>query len=134
MSKAMIFKQKTQPITISNRLLQGTTVTGTIQSEGDFRIDGTIEGNIKIKGKLVIGPEGLVKGTVECASAKIEGNLTGDIMADDIVQLLAQSIVKGNIYTSRIIMEEGAIFNGQCIMKSNVSKKQVTKQEESLSV
>lgn len=125
----MIFKQKTQPITISNRLLQGTIVTGTIQSEGDFRIDGIIEGNIKIKGKLVIGPEGKVKGNVECASAKIEGNLIGDLMAEELVHFLAKANVEGTVYTSRLIMEDGAVFNGQCTMNTNISKKLIIEQE-----
>lgn len=112
----MIFKKKSKPIAISNRILNGTNVKGNIESEGDLRIDGEISGDIKIKGKLVIGLEGKIIGNIDCKSAKIEGKHSGDLVAHDTVHLLAQSIVEGTIMTARLIIDEGALFNGTCKM------------------
>ncbi|GCD77693.1 hypothetical protein JCM31826_11750 [Thermaurantimonas aggregans] len=111
-----MFKKESQPITISNRILQGTVVRGNIESEGDLRIDGEILGDITIKGKMVIGADGKIVGNIKCASAKIEGKLIGDIEADDAVHLLSQCFVEGNIHTRRLIVEEGGVFNGSCFM------------------
>ncbi|MFN3951454.1 MAG: polymer-forming cytoskeletal protein [Thermaurantimonas sp.] len=112
----MIFKKKSKPIAISNRILQGTIVNGTIESEGDLRIDGEIQGEITIKGKLVIGVEGKIVGNVKCTSSKIEGKLIGDITAAEAVHMITQSYVEGNVITNRLIVDEGSVFNGRCRM------------------
>ena len=60
-------KEKTQKLTKMeiNVVAKNTSVVGNIFSEGDFRIDGTLEGNIKTKGRVIIGIDGLVKGKIE---------------------------------------------------------------------
>lgn len=112
----MIFKKKSKPIAISNRVLQGTIVNGNIESEGDLRIDGEIYGEITIKGKLVIGADGKIVGNVKCTSSKIEGKLIGDITATEVVHIITQSYVEGNVFTTRLIVDEGSVFNGLCKM------------------
>ena len=49
--------------TSQNIISQGTKIVGDFNSQGDFRIDGTVEGNIKTTGKVVVGKEGFIKGT-----------------------------------------------------------------------
>ena len=60
-----------------SRIASSTKVKGDIVSEGDFRIDGTLDGSIKTKGKVVVGKDGSVKGAVSCSNADVEGKLTG---------------------------------------------------------
>lgn len=127
-----MFKKESQPVTISNRVLQGTTVRGTIESEGDLRIDGEIYGDITIKGKMVIGADGKIVGNIKCASAKIEGKLFGDIEAENSIHLLSQCVVEGNIYTHRLIVDEGGVFNGNCIMTNEKFRPQEKSQNVSV--
>ncbi len=61
-----------------SRLENTTSVKGDIISEGDFRIDGVLEGSIKTKGKVVIGKEGFVNGSINCLSADVEGKIKGE--------------------------------------------------------
>jgi cytoskeletal protein CcmA (bactofilin family) len=58
-----------------NRIEKSTKIKGNITSEADFRIDGTLEGSIVTSGKVVIGKDGYINGTVSCTYADIEGKL-----------------------------------------------------------
>ena len=126
----MIFKKKSKPVTISNRILQGTVVNGNIESEGDLRIDGEIHGEITMKGKLVIGTDGKIVGNVKCGSAKVEGRLIGDIIAVEAVHMISQSHVEGNVITARLIVDEGSVFNGSCKMSTEEKPKKESDPEK----
>ena len=63
-----------------NVIGKNTKITGEIVSEGDFRIDGTIEGNIVTNGRVIIGGSGFVNGKVECTSADVEGKFSGELL------------------------------------------------------
>lgn len=100
-----------------NMLGEGTLVKGELQTEGNLRIDGKFEGNLDIKGKLVIGKTGDVKGTVNCASAEIEGNLVIEKMkVEGLLSVKATAHISGIIEVGRLYIEQGAVFNGQCVM------------------
>ncbi len=101
---------------ISNRINHGTTVKGSLESDGDVRIEGVIKGTLRTKSKVAVGPTGLIEGDVHCKSADIEGRIVGDIEVSDVLTLKSTSIVEGNIYTSKIVIENGARFDGICNM------------------
>jgi cytoskeletal protein CcmA (bactofilin family) len=105
-----------------NIIAQGTKVVGTITTNSDIRIDGTIEGDVKCSGKMVIGEQGLVKGTVECQSAEIMGTLDGKINVKYTLALRATSRLKGEINTQTLMVEPNAIFNGSCTMGNDSEK------------
>ena len=107
---------------ISNRINHGTIVEGTIESDGDLRIEGTIRGTLRTKAKVAVGPTGLIEGDVHCKSADIEGRITGDIEVSEVLTLKATSIVEGNIYTAKIVIENGAHFDGICNMGTKETK------------
>ena len=52
--------------TLYNALTSGSKIIGTVITDSDMRIDGIVEGDVKCSGKLVIGEQGLVKGSIEC--------------------------------------------------------------------
>ena len=113
----MFLKSKqNNPTQISNRILQGTTIIGDISSEGDLRIDGIIEGNIDIKGKMVLGEKGVLRGTLTCSQAFISGKVIGNVQISEILNLAASAKIEGDIHTPKLITEEGATFNGKCNM------------------
>ncbi len=74
-----------------NLISQGTEITGDIKSAGDIRIDGTLNGNMVTKGKVVIGPTGRVKGEVECKNSEVSGLIDGKITVTQLLNLKASS-------------------------------------------
>lgn len=100
-----------------NLISQGTEITGDIKSAGDIRIDGILNGNMITKGKVVIGPTGRVKGEVECKNSEVSGLIDGKITVSQLLNLKAASKIIGTIITSKLSIEPGALFTGNCTMK-----------------
>ena len=103
--------------TTINLISQGTEITGDVKSNGDIRIDGILNGNMITKGKVVIGPTGRVKGEVECKNSEVSGVVDGKISITQLLNLKASSKIYGTIITSKLSIEPGAIFTGNCTMK-----------------
>jgi len=100
-----------------NTIEKDTTFVGNFVSESDFRIDGTFEGSIETKGKVVIGEKGSINGTIVCSSADIAGNFTGTIQVKDLLSVESTGSVEGDVTISKLIVESGAIFNAKSSMK-----------------
>lgn len=99
-----------------NFLGSGTSIVGEIKSNGDFRIDGNLEGSITSKGKIVIGQSGKVDGEIECQNADISGEIKAKVIVHELLTLKATAILTGDIFTSKLAIEPGAIFTGSCNM------------------
>lgn len=102
---------------VSNRLTSLSSqsiIKGDCSVEGDLRIDGTVEGNIRCTGKVVIGPEGKVNGNISCTHACLHGTVIGDAYVKEELTLKANSVMQGNIFTSKLEIESQARFNGTC--------------------
>ncbi len=104
-------------VTQQNTIAKGSTITGDIVSDGDFRIEGTIQGNVKTPGKVVIGKTGIVKGTLTSANADIEGKFSGKLSLSDTLSLKATAYVEGEVEVAKLAVEPGATFNATCVMK-----------------
>jgi cytoskeletal protein CcmA (bactofilin family) len=94
----------------------GTTLKGDIASNGDIRIDGSLQGNIQCQAKVVIGANGSVDGDISGQQADIMGKVTGTIKVKELLQLKGGSFVSGNLYAGKLQIEPSANFNGQCHM------------------
>jgi cytoskeletal protein CcmA (bactofilin family) len=105
--------------TTINLISNGTDITGDIKSNGDIRIDGTLKGNLTTKGKVVIGPTGKVSGEVICKNSEVSGIVEGKITVGQLLNLKASSKILGDIATSKLSVEPGAIFSGNCKMSEN---------------
>lgn len=101
---------------VRNILGQGTIIKGDIELQGDFRIDGNLQGNIKSQGRIVIGSTGVVEGNINCANADISGKVNGNINTAELTTLKASAEVQGDLVTARLAIEVGAVFNGRCVM------------------
>ena len=102
-----------------NMLGSGTTIKGDIQSNGDFRIDGTLIGSINSKGKIVIGQTGNVEGEINCRNADISGHVKAQIVVAELLTLKASAKISGEITTSKLSIEPGARFSGTCNMSES---------------
>lgn len=107
-----------------NRIVEGAVFEGSIQSSVDIRVDGLIKGNVKIQGKLVVGPSGTVEGEVVAAEASIAGKLKGSLEVKGLTTLAQTAQVQAELFTGQISIEAGAQFSGNCHMgpKEPVSK------------
>lgn len=101
-----------------SRIESTTKFKGDIVSDADFRIDGELEGTIKIKGKLIVGKSGKLNGTIDCSTADIEGSVKGSLKATNILSLKSSSKIEGEVFIGKLIVEAGATFNASCSMRS----------------
>lgn len=101
-----------------NTIGVGTSVKGDIISDGDFRIVGKLVGTIQSKGKVVIGKSGLVEGDIICKNADVSGEVKGSMKVEELLSLTATSKMEGEVHTSKIAIEAGAIFTGNCHMSN----------------
>lgn len=101
-----------------NRIVEGTTIHGEINSESNIRIDGFVKGTVSTHGRLVIGPTGIIEGEVFCQNADVEGLITGSLKVNDLLTLKSTAKINGDINTSKLAIEPGAEFTGACNMSS----------------
>lgn len=115
-SKQTIMETSTQQNVIS----QGTKIVGDIASQGPFRIDGTIEGNVKTSGKVVVGKSGFIKGTLQGENADFEGKFSGKLILSGTLTLKSTAHIEGEVHITKLAVEPGATFNATCSMKGTV--------------
>lgn len=104
---------------------------GTLTAKGSLRVDGRIDGSIVDAKIVTIGKTGKVKGDVSCEVCYVSGEVRGNITALDHVECFSGSRLDGDLRTPRIMLEEGAVFNGNCTM--DAAKKQAEQPQQKTS-
>ncbi len=99
---------------ISCVIAQGTKIEGKFHSTEHARVDGTIIGEFLCDKKLVLGKMGRVEGNIKANEAVILGKVQGDLAIKERLHLQATAAIQGNITAGRIIVDEGARYEGQC--------------------
>ena len=108
---------KTEPIVNVNsisRISAGTVIKGEIFSPTDIRIDGSFEGRVHSKGRVVVGESAVIKGDIVCDTIDMWGKVDGNIFVKDTLSLKDGCVVNGNLHVRRLSVELGATFNGNC--------------------
>ncbi len=100
----------------TNQIMAGTTITGDVVCDGNIRIDGILNGNLVAKGKVVIGPNGVIEGELNCQNADISGTVKAKVTVAELLSLKATSKLNGDISTNKLSIEPGANFSGACSM------------------
>jgi len=106
-----------------NRISEGTKIKGDIISSGGFRIDGEVDGTLETPNRVVIGKSGVLKGSLTCDDADIEGFVSGKIVVKNLLSLKTAAQVEGEVITGKLAVEPGANFNASCDMKGNTRAK-----------
>ena len=109
-----------------SRISAGTVIKGEILSPGDIRVDGTFEGKIQSKGRVVIGETANVKGEIICENVDLWGKVEGDIFAKNTLSLKEGCVMNGDLHIRKIAVELGSTFNGTCQMISEAEFDKVT--------
>ncbi len=102
---------------LSGYVGNGTVLTGETSFQAMLRIDGHLTGKISSEsGTLIVGASGRVDANVVVASAIISGTVNGDIVAAEKLELTRTARVIGNVQSPRLVIEDGAVFEGGCTM------------------
>ncbi|MCB0458279.1 MAG: polymer-forming cytoskeletal protein [Flavobacteriaceae bacterium] len=109
-------KDSMEPTNSQNRINEGTQLKGDVVSNGFFRIDGSIEGNISKPSKVVLGKTGSIKGKLVCEEADIEGRFEGNLNVSGTLTLKATAHIEGEVIVGKLSVEPGATFNATCTM------------------
>ena len=128
-------KEKTQKPKVMeiNVVAKNTAIIGDITSEGEFRIDGTLEGNIKTKGRVIIGISGSVKGKIDAVNSDIEGKFSGELQVQETLTIKATAIISGDVVIGKLSVEPGATFNASCSMRGAIKELNKPNEQQKLS-
>ena len=110
----------------------GSTVTikGDISGKSDIRVAGNVNGSVNIDGELIIERNGYIEGEIKATSAVVAGAVKGNIDISEKLILESSSKFVGNIKTKMLIIQEGAVFQGNCQMGAPATAAPVKKEEK----
>lgn len=95
-----------------NSLVQGTVVEGKLKATNDIRVDGTIKGELHCDAKVIIGPTGVIEGTVKCQNAMIEGSFNGILDVRELLNIREKAKVVGEVSYGKLNVQSGAVISG----------------------
>jgi len=101
---------------------KGTIIEGKFKSSEDLRLDGTIIGEVQ-SNKIVMGETGKIDGTVNCLESAIKGKIEGELNVNGLLHLLSTAFIKGKIKAKKMVVDEGASYNGECLIGEQHFKK-----------
>lgn len=100
-----------------NALLgKGSEFQGKLTFEGSVRIDGRFTGEIFSEGTLIIGEGAQVQAEIRVGSIAVYGNVVGNVVATEAVELHAPASLRGNIASPALHIDKGVFFDGACQM------------------
>jgi cytoskeletal protein CcmA (bactofilin family) len=95
---------------------RGSSFKGELEFEDTMRIDGKFNGKIHSKNELIVGESAHIEGDIHVGRIAISGTVVGKIIADQRVEIHRNGKVFSDVDTPALIIEEGAIFQGNCVM------------------
>ena len=104
-------------------LARGFEFKGILTFEGTVRIDGSVAGEIRSSGTIILGEHAVIEGDVSAGTIVTAGTVTGNVMATERVHLLPTAVLRGGVMAPIVQMEEGVRFHGTCESEGRVKKK-----------
>ena len=95
---------------------QGTEFVGELRFRDTFRIDGRLKGRVVSDNTLIVGETGSVEADIDCGVVSIRGSVSGHVTGRQRIEVLAGGRVQGTLVSPRLVIEEGAFFQGECDM------------------
>lgn len=118
-----LFSKDKEPVVgpgkIENVLGASTHVEGHLTSDGNIRVDGVFEGSIETAGNVIIGEQARVMADIVANGVQVWGAVKGNITASGRLEILSSGRVWGDIKVAALLIDEGGIFRGQCIMQQD---------------
>lgn len=94
-----------------------TSFEGKIKTEGNIRIDGKFVGEVSAKANAAVGQSGVIEGNISARNVTVAGKINGTVSAAEKLVLESKSVMQGDIRAARLVVDEGAVFDGKCEMK-----------------
>ncbi len=99
---------------IRSALGPGTVIEGTFRFDSPVRIDGSLKGQVSSSSVLIVGEDACVEADIEVGSLIVLGTVDGTIEANELIELRGEGNLEGSIFTKRLVIGDGATFNGSC--------------------
>ena len=109
----------TDDISFNTMVGPGAFITGDLKLEGFTRVDGDIYGNLETTGKLIIGENARIRGSLTAKSVIVIGIVEGDILAPEGVHLFSSAVVLGDVISRKVKADENVVIEGYCISIEN---------------
>ena len=123
---------KNEPLIKVNAFIdKDTEVKGDIRFKESFRIDGKFKGKILAGNTLIIGESAQVNADIEVRNISINGRVKGSIIARESTEIFSMGRVTGQIITGKLIVEDGAFFQGTCQMELKVLEEKKPEEDKS---
>jgi len=97
-----------------------TELKGTLTGKGSLRVDGSLEGEVECAGDLYVGETARLTAQVRARNVTIAGEIHGNVHAEQRVELLPSARVYGDIHSRKLVISEGAVFDGASVMKEHL--------------
>ncbi len=120
-------KASEESMNSNNIIGRETYFQGDIETFGNIRIEGKVTGKISTKSKIALGEFSYVEGTILANNAEIAGELKGKIEVSETLVLKPTARVHGKIKTKILIVDEGAVFDGECSMRPEAKEAKIGK-------
>jgi cytoskeletal protein CcmA (bactofilin family) len=98
---------------------KGSVIEGLLTVQSSLRVDGRVQGQVQASDSLVVGKDGEIEGEIKARNAIIGGRVKNRILATGKVVLEAHAVVHGEVKTGKLVIDEGAVFDGNCAMSDN---------------
>ena len=108
---------------ISALIGKGVVNKGSFEADGAARIDGTVNGDVSVSGRLVLGREAVVNGNITAESILLGGKVQGNVTVRDRADLLSTARLQGDLTAGILVVDKGAFFCGQCRMEERKEEK-----------
>jgi len=95
-----------------NFIGNGTSIDGDIITNSSIRVDGNVKGTLKCEHTLTVGESGEIEGSVKAKNAVVGGKIKGKIIVEEKLVLEAKSELIGELKSKKLIIDEGAVFDG----------------------
>jgi cytoskeletal protein CcmA (bactofilin family) len=96
---------------------------GELSFEKGLKLMGRFEGTITTPGKLVVSREAKMSADVDAGAIAVEGEVRGNLTAGERIELKATARYEGDLRTSKLVVEEGAVFTGNVTVGPDAVKK-----------
>lgn len=95
-------------------IAKGQTLEGALRGEGTIQVEGTVSGEISLRGAVIVAFGGTITGPVEAEVVRVAGHMEGNVTAREHLRLERTGRIDGDVSTVSLVVDDGAHFNGRC--------------------
>jgi cytoskeletal protein CcmA (bactofilin family) len=108
------------PVDLMALVPEGGSFKGLVATRGDSRLEGAVEGEVRVGGRVVVGEKARIRARIEAEEIVVAGRVEGDLRARRSVELGPRAVVQGSLTTPRLVTADGSRFDGKLEMPPGV--------------